>query len=467
MQSCKFLARLVKFSLGIFVLSLICGGLQISAADRASGAAALGLLSSKGSVWVDHALAPAAATSLFPNEVVRTGEDSIALIGLDSGTVTLTGNGELLLPPSARTGEFELRRGAMLVTSAAGAMVRVNVLGTSVRVQGRQGFPALCRIAVAGKSAAIFNDRGDVTVREGGAPFGLAPGRLLQVQAGSQAGAPQQEAGTVNNEIPEETIQREGQGPEAPLPMHGVVNWQDVVRTLQTGRVRIQLLDGSFLNIGARSVMRIVRQVPQAQQTQILFTLGRMRATVVKLTKPGASFKVQTQTAVIGVVGTIFIVEAFPNFTRVLCLRGIVTVWNINPAIIKTVRLHAGQWTTVSRGMPPTIPHAAPTADMQSALSQTNIAPGTGITQAGAIYSSIYNGGQTLNLATLGLIGSSAALSGIGLSKIADANSTLQSATNAANNAMNQANAAAGAATTAAGTAGSILSIAKPICGCP
>src|SRR5713226_1506396 len=97
-------------------------------------------------------------------------------------------------------------------------------------------------------------------------------------------------AGKVNAAIPDDVVQRLGQGQEIQLNLSDSVNWEDVVRTLQMGRVRIALLDGSFLNVGARSVMRVTRHDPQSQQTAIELSLGKMRAEVVKLSQPGSSF---------------------------------------------------------------------------------------------------------------------------------------------------------------------------------
>jgi hypothetical protein len=117
-------------------------------------------------------------------------------------------------------------------------------------------------------------------------------------------------AGKVTNAIPDEVVQHQGEGREMALRLNESVKWEDVIHTLRAGRVRIGLIDGSFLNIGARSVMRIIKHDAQTQQTQIELTVGHMRGEVIKLSKPAASFEVRTQTAVIGVVGTTFLVQA-------------------------------------------------------------------------------------------------------------------------------------------------------------
>ena len=183
-------------------------------------------------------------------------------------------------------------------------------------------------------------------------------------------------AGKVTGAIPAETVQKQGAGEALPLNLHDDVNWKDVVKTENTGRVRIALLDGSVLNVGARSEMRIVEHNAQTEQTQIEMTLGRMRSHVVKLTKKGSSFEVKTQTAVIGVVGTTFIVEATPTSTRVICIEGKVTVENINPSVRGRVQLQAGESTLVNAGFAPTAAAATSAAELQTALNRTEVQPG-------------------------------------------------------------------------------------------
>jgi hypothetical protein len=48
--------------------------------------------------------------------------------------------------------------------------------------------------------------------------------------------------------------------------------------------------------------MRIVKNDAATEQTELELGVGKFRGQIVKLTKPGASFKIKTQTAVVGVV---------------------------------------------------------------------------------------------------------------------------------------------------------------------
>ena len=199
----------------------------------------------------------------------------------------------------------------------------------------------------------------------------------------SEAQGEGQLAGIVNAAIPDESVQRWGQGKEIQLQLSDAINVNDVVRTLQAGRVRIALLDGSLLSLGARSVMRITKHDPQGQQTEIELHGGRLRANMVKLTQGGASFEVKTPTAVIGVVGTDFVVLAeAESLTTVYAIEGVVVVRNRDFNVEGLVMVRPGERTTVRPGQPPTTPERVAPAELQSETDQTNVGL-TGTTQAG------------------------------------------------------------------------------------
>lgn len=179
-------------------------------------------------------------------------------------------------------------------------------------------------------------------------------------------------AGVVREAIPEEVVQRHGAA-EVPLKLRDSVNPGDIIRTLKNGRVRIELLDGSFLNLGVRSVMRIVNQDAAAQLTQLELTQGDLRAEVARFTRPDASFEIRTMTATISVAGNGVRVNALTNLTEVYCAEGACSVRNIDPAIPGQVTLHGGESTTVPGGLSPTAPvQTSPTQwQGQTKLPQT------------------------------------------------------------------------------------------------
>lgn len=464
---------------------------------------ALGLITVSGSVLVDQLPAPPSSI-VFAGDTVTTGKGSAAVVRFRSGvTLAVSENSEVEFSKEIAN-DLKIRQGVLTINNPEQQAARVNVFGASVVVRGRQDSPAVCRIAALGNRAEVIADRGDMEILGRGAPIHLAQGRFARLEAGGRPapagrpGAPQaaRRAGTVTGAIPSETVQPQGQGPENPLKMNDSVNWQDMVRTKDTGRARITLLDGSVLNIGARSEMQIVEHNPQTQQTVVELKLGKMRSQVVKLTKPGSGFQVKTQTAVIGVVGTIFVVESEQASTKVTCIEGEVTVQNINPAVQGQVHLGPGQSTVVAEGAAPAAASAASAADVQVAFERTEIPPGagseatggqvpTGGGQAGtaasrgavpgatgggsaaggAVTGGISGGGTTIGVAT----GLAAAAGGVG----AVAGVTALTGANNANDSLTQANAAlqdaidaANAATTAITTSQQNNPSGSTPCGC-
>lgn len=452
--------------------TLECFGAGEPPASQA-GPQVLGTLVGKaGMVRVDNEEAPP-VESLFAGDVVRTERNSAAILALGHQTsATVEEESEVALSPSGEEGSLTLRKGTVGIRAAGPEAARVSVAGTSVEVGGNGAFPSICRIADLGRVAEVFADRGRVEIHGSGAPIIVPAGRSVRLNAAPQtAPGGQQQAGKVSAAIPSEEVQHQGQTTENPLNVSDSVYWQDSVRTLKTGRVRIQLLDGSFLNVGARSVMQIVKHDPTTQQTDIQMTLGRVRAEVVKLTKPGSHFEVKTQTAVIGVTGTIFVIEATAKLTRVFCTEGSVLVRNINPAVLGEVTIHAGQFTSVHAGLPPAAVAESPQGLAQSEITHTDVqgAGAQNLTHAAVV------GGHGISTTTttvtqvaeVGTAGTSAGLGAAAASGLSGVSGTLNTATTSLNNATTASNNATTAANNAATSSATALqSISQSTCGC-
>jgi len=162
------------------------------------------------------------------------------------------------------------------------------------------------------------------------APPGLA------AQAAGQG--PGTAAGTVVELIPAVNVQR-GASQLMATPQMGV-QWQDVITTQRRSRARIQLLDGSVLNVGSESKLVVTRHDPDARQTELELNYGRVRSQVTRDARPGASFRVRTPTAVAGVVGTDFFMEFINNITTLIVYSGIVELCDL-----------AGHCTMIAAGM--------------------------------------------------------------------------------------------------------------------
>ncbi len=140
----------------------------------------------------------------------------------------------------------------------------------------------------------------------------------LPVLAGPQAGA--QHAGQISAMIPAAT--RNSQ----PAKVKDDLQWNDLLKTTHSGRLRAGLDDGSMLSLGSDSELRIVQHDSASQQTSLEMNFGKVRSQVVKITQPAGKFQVTTPNAVIGVIGTDFYVAYGVNKTTVICYEGQVSV---------------------------------------------------------------------------------------------------------------------------------------------
>src|SRR5467141_784920 len=234
--------------------------------------------------------------------------------------------------------------------------------------------------------------------------LGLAVSLLLAIPADTLA-APQgagQRAGEVSRLIPAVGIARGSKSITA--SPKSVVNWQDLVNTQVNARARIALDDGSVLNVGSESSMKIVKHDAGAQQTELELTYGKLRTQAQKIAKPDGKFEVRTPAGVAGVVGTDFFV-AFDNTTgtmNVITFEGLVKVCNLAGVCVP---VKAGQMTSVRSGdnSGPLPPQQA-TLDLLVASSK-DTDPGalSGVTGAGA------------HLGVWGTIGIVAGAVGVGL----------------------------------------------------
>lgn len=188
------------------------------------------------------------------------------------------------------------------------------------------------------------------------------------------------------------------------MELNQIIDWNDLVRTLQAGRAQILLVDHSTLNVGARSEIRILKHDAQGQQTQIEMTTGSIEANVQKITAPGGKFQLHTKSAVIGTIDTAFVAETDDKGTRVCGVEGTTLVGSSDPNITKTVKLHKNECTYVPLGGAPTDPVVSP-GEMATLLSQTAIQEvGGGI---------LGISGHTLLLGTIVVAGAAGLITGI------------------------------------------------------
>src|SRR5262249_56294856 len=87
------------------------------------------------------------------------------------------------------------------------------------------------------------------------------------------------------------------------------VDGKEVGNTQTSGRARVSLDDGSVLNVGSDSSMKVVKHDAGAQQTDLEVTVGKIRAQAQKISQANGKFEVHTPAGVAGVVGTDFYVS--------------------------------------------------------------------------------------------------------------------------------------------------------------
>ncbi len=207
-------------------------------------------------------------------------------------------------------------------------------------------------------------------------------------------GAPQtsdQRAGEVSRVIPAVNIARGTKTMQAEAKT--VVDWQDTVNTQANARARVALDDGSVLNVGSDSSVKVAKHDAGAQQTDLEVGFGKMRSQAQKISKPGGKFEVHTSAGVAGVVGTDFYVSFENNVMTVIVFEGLVKTCNLAGVCVE---VKPGQITTVRTGdsSGPAAPSQATLSTLTDAVTATNlegnpngtsahhIGKGTGITIA-------------------------------------------------------------------------------------
>ena len=186
-----------------------------------------------------------------------------------------------------------------------------------------------------------------------------------------------QRAGEVSRVIPAVSLTRgtKSLNANAKTP----VDWQDVLSTQANGRARVSLDDGSVLNVGSDSSVKVVKHDAGAQQTDLEVTVGKIRSQAQKISQPNGKFEVHTPSGVAGVVGTDFYVGYENNVMTVIVFDGVVNVCNL-AGICAAVK--AGQITTVrnSDSNGPAAPSQANLSTLSEAVASTTleVAPNLG-----------------------------------------------------------------------------------------
>lgn len=160
-------------------------------------------------------------------------------------------------------------------------------------------------------------------------------------------------------------VQRNGRPMAAASGMQLFVD--DKIRTSQSARVTVELIDGSELTLSEGSSIVIDRAMTSVADSMIELFKGRVRSLVNLVPGKASGFEVHTPNAVASVRGTDFDVEyiegkpcpGFPQclrYTDVGVYKGAVEVRNPTSLKPSSVRVAAGYETTVPCELPPAAP---------------------------------------------------------------------------------------------------------------
>ena len=209
-----------------------------------------------------------------------------------------------------------------------------------------------------------------------------------------------QKAGEVSRVIPAVSIARGAKTVTASAKTP--VDWADVVNTQANARVRIALDDGSVLNVGSDSSLKVTKHDGPAQQTELDLAYGKLRSQAQKITKTDGKFEVRTPAGVAGVVGTDFYLAYEQNTGQMnlVVFEGLVKLCNTAGTC---VMVKAGQMSSVRNNdnSAPTGPSQATLDILTQAVNTTNMPdPPSGLLRAGSHLSKPW--GITLGIIAVG-----------------------------------------------------------------
>jgi len=192
----------------------------------------------------------------------------------------------------------------------------------------------------------------------------------ILVLAGASSAVAEDEVGTV---AASEGVAEIGRGDAFQAAAPGTpVRLGDELRTGKPGRMRVVFRDDTVLNLGDETRIIVDDQVFAPDEglfrSSMQLLRGKVRALVGEYySRPGASYQLETVTAVAGVRGTEFIVSYDPalEVTRVVGIEGRVEVRNSRERIAKSVFVTAGELTEVDAERAPEAPRSLDESDRQ------------------------------------------------------------------------------------------------------
>jgi ferric-dicitrate binding protein FerR (iron transport regulator) len=309
--------------------------------------------------------------TLFPGDEVRLGATSSIALQVGKNLVLAAPQTQFTIELSGVT----LRSGSLEVRGSGAESFQVLAPFFHVNIGPSGGAPGSAEISASGTHAQVFAVSGLARLSAtGGAVYELHAGETATLDAaGGNASAGQSTtspaAGQVSRLVPEVQIERAAQRIVAAASVP--VFWNDSLSSGPSGRAHITLTDGSLLNLGSDSTLRILQHDAQAQQTSLDLVIGRMRGRVVKLTRPGAKFEIRTPVGVAGLVGTDFSLLVTADYVELTVFEGVVRFAVASSG--QAINVTAGRILRISRAGMATGPQPVTPQELQAAKDLTDI----------------------------------------------------------------------------------------------
>jgi len=307
--------------------------------------------------------------TLFPGDVLRLGENSTAALQFGSSYVLAAPLTELVVESQSlklRNGHLQVRVNGKEPFAVDGPFFQLNVAGA-------EGLTGSAEIKLVGARAEVSAVEGTSEITSSGStPYMLRAGETATLEAGAEAStadtATTQAAGKVSRLLPQVQIDRASQHIVAQVSSG--LYWNDELRSGPAGRAHITLKDGSQLNLGSDSALRILRNDAQAQQTSLDLIMGRVRGKITKLSRPDGAFEIHTPMGIARIVGTDLSLAVTNEYTELMVFEGAVRFTTLSG---QAILVPAGKMIRISKAGTVDGPSDFAPQDAMTAQSLTDV----------------------------------------------------------------------------------------------
>ena len=338
--------------------------------------------------------AASAGSTLYVGDKLTTESTGSLQVRAGAALFLLAGNGAATLSSDEAALAATLTAGTATFSTSGSSSLTLYFANAAIRPAG--DLQTVGQVSViSSRELLVKSTRGALTFSVAGENRVVAEGTAYRVtlnpipseiaDAAAHAKAADEQgamprAGEISRIIPDVTVARGSNTITAAANF--VVDWQDQINTKTNARARVGLDDGSVLNVGSDSLMRVIKHDANAQQTELELAYGKLRSRAQKIAKPGGKFEVHTAAGVAGVVGTDFYLDYADDAMNVIVFAGVVRVCNLAGVC---VLVHAAEMIKLKRDdqSAPPAPVPAGLAAMASASADTEVGVEPAVSAAG------------------------------------------------------------------------------------